>query len=187
MKNVLRITLSMFLASVIATGVIFQLACDRKEMVSYAEDIVAGVNDAIPILSAAGAPTANLQIAANIGSNLVVAFKNNETANAVDLTAALIPAFEAVFSDANLIRDPGQRTIALATLAIARVGLRYISKRMVEEASKLPQAARSGGKAATITRFAKTKDWHCRDSVSGQFKKMEYCKAHPATSQVETY
>lgn len=175
--------------SIIAIGLTLVLLsqtafqCSRRNMVSYAKDIVAGLNQALPILAGAGVATGRIQIAINIGGQLVTAFETNQDADALALTANLITAFEGVANDASLIRDPTTRTRVLAVLALVDLSLHIISNHISSQITK-PMASPA---LLTIRRQAAKPVWRCRSSVTGKFEKMEVCKAQPDKTTVERY
>lgn len=177
--------------SLLAFALVFCLlftACPKRDqMIGYAEDVVSGLNAALPLFQSLGMNTAKIQQAVGIAGQLVTAFRQHADEDALNLTASLIPVFESIAADANLIQNPATRTKILVALAVAQIALRFIARNI----TSLPQAARAtggpSGNLARIHSFGSRKAWRCRSSVSGRYEKMEVCKASPETTTVETY
>ena len=127
---------------------------------------------------------------------LADAFRNGDNTSAIDTAAKLINVLETLISqDAQLIKNPAQRTTALAILAAADIALHVIADNLVQTAQAYPDldryitafAPQSKTAVETIKRFAKKPKLRCRDAKTGRFLKMEQCKAHPDTTVVERF
>lgn len=115
----------------------------------------------------------------------------NGTGDALGLASSAIGFLETLINqDAQLIKDPNTRTLALSFLAIADVALGEIADALSTSATAHPVIANNAKAAnpaatATIAAFAKKPRLRCRDAKSGRFEKMEVCQAHPDTTVVE--
>lgn len=168
----------------VLTYVSMGLACDRASNLRLARIVVGSLRDAQPLLVTLGLPDDKITLAVTWGDKLVVALANPDSTptDKREIVARLIDAFEQVVLQTNVITDPHKKTLILAILGIAQIALNQIANN-VEDAAKSAKLSAN----QTIGRFAAKRQWRCRDAVSGKFKKMEYCKANPATSVVETY
>jgi hypothetical protein len=188
-----------------AALLVTQTSCgevERSQAVAIAKEVWETAQELKPVFEAAGLSipgsdsSGHLSTAITTGKDLYAAFNDNRDADALTLTAALINVIDKdIFSDIQLIKDQSKRTWALAITAGIRIGLRRISNflKPAEDAGMI-RAERPGSRAAakqrndkdTVRRFADTKNWRCRNSVTGRFEKMEFCKNNPAQSVVET-
>lgn len=186
MKNLLKPKFAAL--ALIACFAFTQTACDQN-IVDNARLIVSVTTEVLPIFASAGVNVAKVQKAVDIANKLVTALEQNNSSDAVKLTAALIPVFQEIVSDASLIQNPRTRTLVLATLAAAQIALRYISQKIQTKATDVGMAPAMGASrdGSVISEFAKKEKWRCRSSVTGKFEKMEVCKAHPDTTTVEGY
>lgn len=177
-----RMTLvALALALVLVSQTAF--TCSRRDMISYAGDVVSALTDALPLLTQGGVQTAKIQQAITIGNQLVTAFRDNQDASALQLTSALITQFQSIADDAGLIPNPMTRTRILVTLALGNVALHYISNHIHSE---VPSGVLSASPALVVIRMEARKPiWRCRSSQTGKFSPMSYCKQHPDVSTVE--
>jgi hypothetical protein len=175
----------------------------REEFIQYSRETVSALRDVVPILRANNVSTDKLQKGIDIGDRLIAAFENNQSAQALELTAALVTAFQEVVVDVDVIKDARLKTLVLVGLAVGHVALQHLASLMdtavvtVESSHlRIPgvTAFQSGGaesKAAEdkakIKAFSKKKQWRCKKALTGRFEKMEFCKANPATSYVVTF
>lgn len=170
------------IALVIALSLL-STACPKKDnLVFWGEQVVGAATDAIPILTAAGVSTVKAEQFRDYGNKLVLAIKAND-GTALGYAASCIDLLEQVANDAKLITDPARRTTVLVILAVAEVALHHIAN-----ALPAPQAGRmsAGRSATTIQNFKAKKAWRCRSSQTGRYAKMDYCRAHPDVTTVET-
>lgn len=170
---------------------------DRKQAIAIAKEAWATAQELKPVFEAAGIfvpnGTANghLSKAIGIGKDLYAAFQDNRDADALTLTASFIDVIDKdILSDIQTIKDQSHRTWALAITAGIRIALRRISNflKPAEDSGAL-KAAAPGSKdeldRAKVRRFAGSKTWRCRDSATGRFEKMSFCKGNPAQGVVE--
>lgn len=172
------------LVALTSTVVITQ-GCDKESALKNSRRANSVLREVVPIFQANGLSTVRLQEAITLSDRLIVALETGGTgSDPVALVSALISTFNALVSEDVLkIQNPQTKTIILVSLAIANIALREIANALAEEA---PPTARSSRDANVIESFRASPKWRCRDSVSGQFRKMDYCKANPSTSTVET-
>lgn len=154
-------------------------ACPKKtDTIFWTEQVVGAGEEVITILDANGVNTDRAKQFTYYGRQALIAIKADD-GTALGHVEQCITLLTAVANDAKVIKDRVKRTLALAILGIAN---RYLHNL----ADQLPKGITTAS-ARAVGNFAKQKKWRCRDSVSGQFRKMEYCKANPATTTVETY
>lgn len=162
-----------------------QTACpESKNLASYAHEVVGVIDDVVPIFQANGLPTARLTQARGIAAKLEIAFRENQSQEALALVSALIPVFQQIVGETTGISNGTTRTIVLVSLAVANVALRRIADKLAEQ--PVPESVSASAEAQTVAAFRASKKWRCRNSATGRFESMSYCKKNPATSEVET-
>lgn len=192
-RRLLSVLLICIQLSLLSAGVLTQTSCgevERSQAIEYAEEAVATAKEILPVFTSAGLSSSHINRGVQIGSDLVTAFRENRDADALSLTAAFIDVVDRdILSDVNTIKDQGKRTLALAITAAIRISLRRIAKflKPAEDASMLRGARVGTSSRAKVREFAKSKDWRCRNSITGRFEKMSFCKTNPANSVVETF
>jgi hypothetical protein len=104
--------------------------------------------------------------------------------DASDVGAELITHFENLIVDSERITNPLTRTLVLVALG----EVNYQIQRLLERIDITERmAAMPGARQTAVARFTqRRKTWRCRNSQTGRFEKMEFCKKHPDVSQVET-
>lgn len=162
-------------------------ACDKASALKNSRRVNSVLREVVPIFQANGLSTVRLQEAIVMSDRLIVALEAGTGGDAVSIVASLITAFNALVSEDVLkITDPRLKTLLLVSLAVANITLREIADALAEQAPVRVGAAGPSRDVLTIEAFRAQPKWRCRDSVSGQFRQMDYCKKNPATTQVET-
>ncbi len=185
------------------SGCFGEKAPTRDAFIRYSRETVAGMRDVVPILRANNISTTKLETGIDVGDRLVTAFENNNSADALALTAELISAFEEAQLDFELISDGRVRTAVLIGLAVANIALRRLADLVDEGIAALKayrislpgvtafqdSAVKSKAEEAKakIREFRKKKQWRCKNAKTGRFEKMEFCKANPEQSYVVTF
>lgn len=164
-------------ALLLATLLVLNTACPKKAtVVSIAEDVVAAAEEFLPVAESAGVPTGNIKTFLKFSKLGLAAIKTDD-GTALGHYEVAFTALRAVVGDVAVIKDPLKRTLALALVGI-------IDRTLHKLVDQLPPST-PGLTGSSITEFRKHKVWRCRSSVTGQFKKLEFCKANPATTTVE--
>lgn len=165
---------------------------NKEKILPYAKETVSTLKDIRPILVAANYSVAKLDKAISAGDKLVAALESTGTGTGtkIELVASIINKVEDFAAETSLIKDPKTRTLILVGLAIADVALHRIADALAKDAESVPVTARRGAGVTrtseqVILEFKVKLKYRCRDSVSGQFRKLQYCKENPATTQVE--
>lgn len=166
---------------------ITQTACpfSKATALSWSEKAVSGLEKALPMLVNAGVNGARVQEAVDIGNQLIIAFKANNNESAIGLTSSLIVAFEGIVVETERIGNPATRTLILAVLAVVDLALGFIVDEMATVEPRMPVRMRGAPAVVNIRRYHAKKRWNCRNSQTGRYEKMKFCKEHPDVSQVE--
>ena len=172
--------------------VLTQTACPNNQSIEQiktdagkiAKQVVGGLNDTIPIFQANGLDASQLIRARDYGNQLISKLESTDGENSGPLLTSLINTFSGIVAQTEIIRDPKVRTIVLVSLAVANIALRRL-------ADKLDDAEAVVGRGAspdltTARAFKARKPWRCRNSQTGRYATMDFCKGHPDISQVET-
>lgn len=163
--------------------------CSKTSAAKYTRIATDAVESTEAIFSANGLPVVNLQKVVAAGRAAQRAFESGAS-NALDLLSAFISSYEDwIASDVDLIKDQRTRTIVLVALSVGNIALHALVDMLDQgtPATIRTAAMPSSNTLATLENFRAKPRWRCRSSISGRFEKMDYCKANPATSQVEHY
>jgi hypothetical protein len=174
--------------ALLGTAVVTQTACPKADSVAkLAGEVDEALGEVIPIFQANGLSVAKLQEARTYAAKVKSAFEAGEITNAVQFTSTLISFFQTIVAEASSIGNSTTRTIVLVGLAVGNIALKRLANKLADEAPVVRGPMRGAGPVRTIEEFRKKPNWRCRDSITGQFRKMEVCKANPSTTTVETY
>lgn len=167
--------------ALLLTLALLNTACPKKEnLIFWGEQVTDAASDVIIILKANGRDTTKAERFRDYGVKLVAAIKANN-GTALGYAASAIEILDQVAIEVQQMPDTNTKKIALAILGIANIALHRL-------VSSLPESAGQSNsrEAEALERFRAKKRWRCRDSVNGRYAKMEYCRANPATTTVET-
>jgi hypothetical protein len=184
-------------AMVLVVIVMFQLACPkqsieevRTEAGKIAKEVVGGLNDTIPIFQANGLDITQLVRARDYGQQLITALETTDGSGSGPLLTSLINTFSGIIASTDVISDPRVRTIVLVSLAVANIALRRLADKLDDAIATVGAggmgAAAGSADARTARAFKRRPAWRCRNSQTGRFATMDFCRAYPAISQVET-
>lgn len=179
----------LILALALSTVLLTQTACPAKQsdVVFWGQEISADAHDLIPILQSAGINTGHALQFADYSSKLFAAIKAND-GTAVGYAESAITVLRDVAADVQVIHDPVKRTLALALLGLADRYLHKLADQLgpaaIASTSKIPPAQRSRA-ASVLAAYSTHEVWRCRNSITGRFEKLEFCKANPSTTTVE--
>lgn len=156
-------------------------ACSKATTLSWTKEVVSALSEAKPLLESIGLPGDKIATAISWGNKLVETLENpNSGGDVKQIAASLINAVEEVVSQTGVIPDGPRKTLILAFLGIANIALHHIADNVTETAAGRVAAG------PVVLKFKTKAVWKCRDAKSGQYKKMEFCKANPDISVVET-
>jgi hypothetical protein len=205
------VSISLLLA--LSFGSLTQTACPgdggnhapptKEEILRYAREGVGALNDILPILRANSIGTAKIEKGIQVGNKVLAAFENNQSSDALLLTAELLDVFDQSVAEFELLKDGSAKTAILVGCAIAQVALRHFAS-LVESSVTAVEGYRSSVPGVTsfqdssaktkaeeakakIKAFKKQKQFRCKNAVTGKFAEMAYCKANPETSYVVTF
>jgi hypothetical protein len=170
--------------------VITQTACPSSQSIAQiAGEVYKYSNAAIVIFESNGQSTTRLIQVRDMAGKVRDAFNAGDNTSAVDYARQLIMLFNLLTDDAKAIQNPTTRTIILVALFIVNEKLTDLANKVaaVPETVKVAASRRNSSAVNTIEAFRAKKNWRCRSSQTGQFAKMEYCKAHPDVSVIEIY
>ncbi len=154
---------------------------EKQEFIAYAQDIVGAFTDARSLVVSLNPGLAGrYDIATQIARDLLAATQNSNETEAARLVVALVPAFTSIAGEFT------GNTKILAILALGQIGLRFYANHYMNAVRTGGGQGASAGNSR-VRAFARAKNWRCRSSQNGRFQKMEFCRAHPDVSQVETY
>lgn len=177
-------TLRRTATSLVIILALLSTACPKKsDVVFWSEQVVGAAEELLPILRANGRDTLQAERLVFYGKRLVAAVKADD-GTAVSHAEQCIILLQVVANDAQFISNPTTRTLALAILGLINRYLHSIADQLPAAAVKTRNPPPTSSVRA-VKVFAAKKVWRCRDSVTGRFAKMEYCKANPATTTVE--
>lgn len=171
------------LALLIALSLMATACPESKSLASLSHSAVAGIDQAVPIFQSNGVDVSKLVKVRGFLADAEIAFNEQRTDDAIGFISSAIKMFDSVKEDVLRLANPTVRTIILVGLAVVNLRLQALSEKMA--ASPHARDVRTPG-AAVIAKHAKSKRWTCRNSVSGRFEKMSFCKANPSQSTVET-
>lgn len=165
----LFLTLTLTLASI---------ACDSASI----NTVIKYTQRALPLLSAAGVSLANAQQVIDLSKQ----FQTNPQAATL---SAITLAFDRLVAEAQGIPEQGKRTAVLVALVAANIALQELADKYLARVAANPNDPRLGAPQvrATLRHRAQREPWACRNAQTGKFEKMEFCKAHPERSVVETH
>lgn len=180
MKTIAKDCIALTLVCVLTLS---SVACFGTSTKKWAGIVVSSLREAQPLLVSVGLPADKINTAIEWGDKLVVALNNpdNTTSDPKKIAENLINAFEQVVLQTDIIQDQQKKTLILAILGIANIALHNI----VDDVTSNPSARKAAG--PVVLKFKQKTVWRCRNAKSGKWEKMEFCKANPATSVVETY
>jgi hypothetical protein len=171
----------------------------KADFIRYSHTTVTALTDVVPLLKANNISTVKFEKAIDIGDRLVTAFENSQNSAALDLTSALITAFEEIVAEVDLIKDQRVKTVVLVGLAAGHIALTHLADLMDDTIAQVEsgrfsvpgvmswQNPQTDAAKATIKAFKKKKQWRCKNATTGRFEKMEFCKLNPETSYVVTF
>lgn len=183
------------LACILTLSLLSGIACDANKLAKDADTGAKALQKARPIVVSlidggaiprdkGEAILARLDHGATIFTNLATAFRNADNGSILSLTDQAIDVLDHLIqTDVLLIKDQAKRTLILSILAAADLALGIIADNLVQGASGISRGASVSGDR--IQEFAKKARLKCRDSITGQFQKMEVCRLNPATTTVE--
>lgn len=205
LRRSLAVLMLCFQLSLPAGLLLTQISCgelERSQAIAIAKEAWETAQELKPVFIAAGlslpggAGSGNLAKAISTGKDLWTAFKDNRDQDALALTAAFINVIDQnILSDIQTIKDQTHRTWALAITAGIRIALRRISNflKPAENSGALraaspgsPAVAKQTADKNTVRQFAESKTWRCRNSATGRFEKMSFCRENPSQGTVET-
>lgn len=164
--------------------VVSQSACDKGTMLSWSKKAVSALEKVSPTLTGAGINVALITEAIRNGKLLIAAFEANNNESAIGYTDTFITAFEAIVVDTERITNPLTRTLALAIMAVVDEAIHFIADNL--NVPDLPVGMRGSPAVTKIKQYGAKKAWNCRNSQTGRYEKMSFCKDNPAGSTVET-
>jgi hypothetical protein len=181
----------------VAAVVLTQTACPKQsveeiktEAGKIAKEVVGGINDTIPIFKANGLDITQLVRARDYGQQLITALETTDGSGSGPLLTSLINTFSGIVASTDVISNPRTRTIILMSLAVANIALRRLADKLddifVSSGGGQGAAAGMSHDVRVARAFKRRPVWRCRNSQTGQYAKMEFCKAHPDVSQIET-
>jgi len=146
------------------------------------DDVISSVEAAVPLLQAEGVDT---KLATDV-LDLARKFKTDPTAATLE---ACTIAFDKLTARAQQIANPTKRTAVLVALVAANITLQKLAQKYLTLSTRHPSDTRLGGAntRVALSKVAHRAAWRCRDASGGQYRDMEFCKAHPDTSVVETH
>lgn len=155
-------------------------ACSKATTLSFTKDAVSFLQEAEPLLVQVGLPDGKIKTAIEYGTKLITALETNST-DTKPLAEKLVAAFEEVVTQTNLIQDQKKKTLILAILGLTNIALHHV----LDNITSTPTGAQGAGPA--LMKFKAKPVWKCRNAQSGRYEKMEFCKAHPDVTVVETH
>jgi hypothetical protein len=185
----MRLLRQLALLPLIIAIVVSQTACPEKQTaLTISKEVTAALGDTITIFQANGLSVARLQEAQALSSQLVAVLESTDTdgGNAATIVAGLITKFTQLVAESEQIADPRTRTIVLVSLAVTNILLRRLADKIDDPPVAVRPSATGTRAVRTVTEFRARPKWRCRNSQTGRFEKMEFCKKHPDVSQVET-
>ena len=152
-----RSFLSIMLASVLAIGSVFSTGCDKGSLLSNADDVLFSLKQAKPLIATL-LPNSEAKIdqALQIAQKLRDAVATSQSTEAVGYLSDLIVVFQDIVkNDIPQIQDPKLRATLLTALALADIGLHYLTKHLVNTPSALLKA----GKPSAVVLFDAEPVW----------------------------
>jgi hypothetical protein len=139
--------------------------CTKQTLLSNADDILFSINEAKPlIVQLLPSSEATINLALSVATSLKEAIAKNEATNAVDIISELIPTIgQIVNKDINKL-NAAQKTTILSALALANIGLHYLSKHLIANAPSSLVAQR-GASVSVIAEFDSEPVWGERYAV----------------------
>lgn len=190
MRSIKKLTATLLLASLVVATAGWQGGCGDKtpdqkkaEFVAYAKDINTAFISAGPLIAQLKPELKpKWDKGTRIAGQVLVAVEAVNETEVTRLIIELIPIFTEVAAEFT------DNTRVLVILALADIGLRVFANHYRPDSSVSSGRPSAAGNvtAAKMRAFKNRPKWRCRDSVSGQFKKMDYCRQFPERSQVET-
>jgi hypothetical protein len=177
-------------AALLGGIVISQTACPLEGTLSEkAGKVSRRIESAIKIFKTNNLATDKLERAKDLSDKVRDGFKNGEPGNALEWLRQLIDIFEnEILTAIEKIKDPLIRTLAMVALHEVNNHLRDLADKAdtAPAIAKTQSRARAPRAVDTIERFKKKPNWKCRNSITGRYASMDYCREFPATSTVET-
>jgi hypothetical protein len=160
----------------------YGFACSKASTLSWSKEGVSALQEAQPLLVAAGLPADKITTAIEWGNKLVAKLEDPSStpADPASLARGVITAFQDVVAQTNLIKDQQKKVVVLAILGIANIALHHIADAVLTPTSGVALDP-------VVGKFKAAKPWRCRSSQTGKFEKMSFCKNNPAVSVVEAY
>lgn len=179
---------AVYIGAGVSAIVVTQTACPQsKTLADYSHKVVRGLNVAIPIFESNGQDTALLIKARDLAFKAEMAFQKSNNVSGAATIADLVAVFDVeIMAQVNRITNPTVRTIVLVGLAVANDQLHELLDKLDEMSASVAPSEIKGMNRSAVSTFKNKKRWQCRNSATGRFEKMDFCKEHPATSEVET-
>lgn len=186
MRSIRPLTALLLCSALLLTTTGFD-SCERKgtpdeqkaEFISYAKDIHQAFVAAGPLIAQL---KPNLKSKWDKGTviagHIITAVEATNETEVSKLLVELIPIFTEVAAEFT------DNTKVLVVLLLADIGLRFFANHYKVTSEVSGRSASAGG--ARVRAFANRPKWRCRSAASGRFVKMDFCRAFPDKSVVET-